>query len=465
MSGDRGRILVVDDEANAREALVTLLSDDGYETMAAADGLEALEVMTTFEPEVVLTDLKMPRLDGLGLLERGKKAHPCTAFVVMTAFGSIDTAIEAIKRGAENYVTKPLDFDALGALVARAMEKAKLAAEAAALRERLEKRFSMGEIIGDHPSMQRLMKTVAQVAASRASVLIQGESGTGKELIAAAIHQNSKRKDGPFVRLNCAALAETLLESELFGHERGAFTGAVSRREGRFKQADGGTLFLDEVSEIPLPLQVKLLRFLQEREFERVGGNETIRVDVRIVAASNRDLAKLVESGAFREDLFYRLNVIRLDVPPLRARRSDVPLLAMHFLRRFARENEREISGFTDEAMRALLAYPWPGNVRELENAIERAVVLCPGNEITPDLLPSTPAAGGERTGSAELGLMIPGLSMAEVERIVIERTLEAVGGSTAKAAEILGISRRKIQYRLREWAEGAAADPPEGDD
>ncbi len=464
MSRDRGRILIVDDEANAREALETLLSEEGYETATAADGLEALEVMSSFEPEVVLTDLKMPRLDGLGLLERGRKAAPRTAFVVMTAFGSIDTAIEAIKRGAENYVTKPLDFDALGALVARAMEKAKLASEAAALRERLEQRFSMGEIIGDHPSMQRLMKTVGQVAASRASVLIHGESGTGKELIAAAIHQNSKRKAGPFVRLNCAALAETLLESELFGHERGSFTGAQGRREGRFKQADGGTLFLDEVSEIPQPLQVKLLRFLQEREFERVGGNETIRVDVRIVAASNRDLASLVESGEFREDLFYRLNVIRLDVPPLRARKSDVPLLATHFLRRFARENDREIDGFTDEAMRALVTYPWPGNVRELENAIERAVVLCPGDRITPDLLPAVGAADAKK-GEGELGLMIPGLSMAEVERIVIERTLEAVSGSTAKAAEMLGISRRKIQYRLREWSDGTLGSESEEDD
>ncbi len=465
MGKDRGRILIVDDEANAREALETLLSEEGYETATAPDGRAALELLESFEPEVVLTDLKMPRLDGLGLLERGKKAAPRAAFVVMTAFGSIDTAIEAIKRGAENYVTKPRDFDALGALVARAMEKAKLAAEAAALRDRLEKRFSMGQIIGDHPSMQRLMKTVAQVAASRASVLILGESGTGKELIAAAIHQNSKRKDGPFVRLNCAALAETLLESELFGHERGSFTGAQNRREGRFKQADGGTLVLDEVSEIPQPLQVKLLRFLQEREFERVGGNETLRVDVRIVAASNRDLAAMVEAGTFREDLDYRLNVIRLDVPPLRARKSDVPLLAMHFLRRFVRENEREIDGFSDEAMRALLAYPWPGNVRELENAIERAVVLCAGDSITPDLLPALSASDADKRGGGELGLMIPGLSMAEVERIVIERTLEAVNGSTAKAAEMLGISRRKIQYRLREWGEGGAGSESEEDD
>ncbi len=462
MGRDRGRILIVDDEANAREALQTILAEEGYETAVAADGLEALERIEAFEPEVILTDLKMPRLDGLGLLERGKKLSPHTAFVVMTAFGSIDTAVEAIKRGAENYLTKPLDIDALGALVGRAMEKAKLSSEAATLRQRLEQRFSFGEIIGDHPAMQRLLKTVAQVAASRASVLIYGESGTGKELIAAAIHQNSKRKSGPFVRLNCAALAETLLESELFGHERGSFTGAVGRRDGRFKQADGGTLFLDEVSEIPMPLQVKLLRFLQDREFERVGGNETIRVDVRIVAATNRDLQSLVEAGTFREDLFYRLDVIRLDVPPLRARKSDVPLLAAHFLRRFARENERDIRGFTDEAMRALLAYPWPGNVREIENAIERAVVLAGEDEITPDLLPA--ANSDAARGNDELGLMIPGLTMGEIERIVIERTLAAVDGSTARAAESLGISRRKIQYRLKQWSGGGDGGDSEED-
>ncbi|MCA9604595.1 MAG: sigma-54-dependent Fis family transcriptional regulator, partial [Myxococcales bacterium] len=332
--------------------------------------------------------------------------------------------------------------------------KAKLSAEAAELRERLEERYSIGEIIGDHPSMQRLLKTMAQVANSRATVLIHGETGTGKELIAAALHQHSKRKNGPFVRLNCAALAESLLESELFGHERGSFTGATGRREGRFEQADGGTLFLDEVSEIPLSIQVKLLRFLQEREFERVGSNETVRVDVRVVAATNRDLTQLVEDGDFREDLFYRLNVISLEVPPLRRRSSDVPLLAMHFLRRFARDNDREILGFTPDAMRALVSHSWPGNVRELENAVERAVVLCHSTEIDAELLPGSSEGMRPKgkTGEA-LDLMFPGTTLAELERIAIEKTLAAVGGSTAKAAEILGVSRRKIQYRLKEWA------------
>ncbi len=446
-----GRVLVVDDEANARDALAELLSEDGYVTETAADGREALEKIERFGPDVVLTDLKMPHLDGLGLLNAAKRNYPHVAFIVMTAFGSIDTAVEAIRLGAETYLTKPLEMDAVSALVARGLEKSRLSAEAARLREQVGERLSFRGILGDHPSMQRLLKMVGQVARSRANVLISGESGTGKELIASAIHHNSKRKDGPFVRLNCASLAESLLESELFGHEKGSFTGALGRRRGRFEQADGGTLFLDEVSEIAPATQVKLLRFLQEREFERVGGNQTIQVDVRVVAATNRDLKQLVEAGEFRADLYYRLNVVQIDLPPLRARRSDIPMLAHHFLRKYARENESPVGGFTDAALRALMAYPWPGNVRELENAIERAVVLCEGTTIDVDLLP-TSTANGPNTAN-DLGLLIPGVSMAEVERIVIERTLDAVGGSTAKAAEILGISRRKIQYRLKEWS------------
>jgi DNA-binding NtrC family response regulator len=447
MTQEKGRVLVVDDEANARNALAELLRDEGYLTEVAADGQHALRVMDGFEPDVVLTDLKMPVMDGLKLLELGKQRSPHVAFVVMTAFGSIETAVEAIKRGAENYLTKPLDLDAVSALVMRAAEKAKLSREAVQLRERLDQRFSVGNILGEHPTMQRLVKTIVQVAASRATVLIHGESGTGKELIAAAIHQNSPRKDKPFVRLNCAALAESLLESELFGHEKGSFTGAMGRREGRFKQADGGTLFLDEISEIPMPMQVKLLRFLQERQFERVGGNETLTVDVRIVAATNRDLQERVKAGSFREDLYYRLNVVQLDVPPLRVRKSDIPTLAHHFLRRFAAENGREIRGFSDEALKSLLCYPWPGNVRELENAIERAVVMCPEDSIGSEYLPS-------RTGNAavEMGILVPGITLDELERMAILQALESASGSTAKAAEMLGISRRKIQYRLKEW-------------
>ncbi|MFI5306978.1 MAG: sigma-54-dependent transcriptional regulator [Polyangiales bacterium] len=457
----KGRVLVVDDEQNAREALVELLSEEGYEVDSAADGQRALDLIGELEPGVVVTDLKMPVLDGLGLLQRGKQIAPATAFVVMTAFGSIDTAVEAIKLGAENYLTKPIDVAALSALVARAMEKHALATETVRLRGLLEERLAFDNIVGNHPSMQRLFKLLAQVARSRATILIHGETGTGKELVAAAVHRHSPRREGPFVRLNCASLAETLLESELFGHEKGAFTGAIARRQGRFEQADGGTLFLDEVSEIPPPLQVKLLRFLQEKEFERVGGNQTLRVDVRIVAATNRELGELVKQGRFREDLFYRLNVVQIELPPLRARRSDIPLLAEHFMRVHAKANGFEIKRLTDGAVRALMAYPWPGNVRELENVMERAVVLTTSDTIDVEHLPAL-------TSSAQadsLQVLVPGVTLAELERAAILQALEAASGSTQRAADMLGISRRKVQYRLKEWGVQNRGDADEGTD
>lgn len=447
--GSNGRILVVDDEANARNALAELLEDAGYSVSTAGDGRTALLQMEQVDPDIVLTDLKMPGMDGLSLIEHGRPLSPHTTFIVMTAFATIETAVRAIKLGAESYLTKPLELEAVLAVVGRALERTQLSREAAQLRQRVDERFQLGSIIGEHPSMQRLMKNIAQVANSRATVLIHGETGTGKELIAAAIHQNSNRKDRPFIRLNCASLSETLLESELFGHERGSFTGAMGRREGRFKQADGGTLFLDEVSEIPASVQIKLLRFLQEREFERVGGNETLKVDVRVVAATNRNLKQRVDEGRFREDLYYRLKVVQLDVPPLRVRRSDIPLLAHEFLRKYAKENERPVKGLTDEALQHLMIYPWPGNVRELENAIERAVVMCDSDLIAREDLP-TSAHGDLQNGSVMA--LIPGITMAELERIAILRTLDAVDGSTARAAEILGISQRKIQYRVKEW-------------
>lgn len=452
----KGRVLVVDDEINAREALFELLSEEGYLVESAADGESALKLVAEFEPEVVLTDLKMPVLDGLGLLARGKELSPHTTFVVMTAFGSIETAVRAIKAGAENYLTKPLDLEELLALLSRALEKSRLYAETASLRAQLSRRLSFDNIIGDHPTMQRVFKLVQQVGRSRATVLIHGETGTGKELIAAAVHHHSPRVKGPFIRLNCAALAESLLESELFGHERGAFTGAVSRRVGRFEQARDGTLFLDEVSEIPLPTQVKLLRFLQERQFERVGGNETLTVDVRIVAATNRDLSQMVEDGTFREDLYYRLNVVQVDVPPLRSRRSDIPLLADYFLRKHAEENGLHVTRLSDDAIRAMLSYAWPGNVRELENALERAVVLSEGDTVTAEHLPSLASS----SHTDDLRLLLPGMTLAELERLAITQALEATHGDTQETAELLGISRRKVQYRLKEWGIVAANDP-----
>lgn len=466
MRESKGRILIVDDESNARAALSEILREEGYETETAADGFKALGKLGSFAPDLILTDLKMPGLDGIGLLEEACGASPTTVVVVMTAFGTIDSAVEAIKKGAENYLTKPLDPATLVAVVERAMEKARLRAETALLRERLRERNAFEHIVGEHPAMRELLNTVEQVAPSRSSVLIYGESGTGKELIAAALHKHSNRSAGPFVRLHCAALAESLLESELFGHERGAFTGAIGRREGRFKQADGGTLFLDEVSEIPLSTQVKLLRFLQEREFERVGGNETLKVDVRVIAATNVDLMEQVKRGAFREDLYYRLNVITLRIPPLRERKTDIPLLAHFFLRRYSEENGKSLRGFTDEALERLVNYPWPGNVRELEHAIERAVVLARGESVEAESLPAVVTHSGARAvhENGAVRVKIPGATIAELERIAILETLKAVAGSTSKAAKILGISPRKIQYKLHEYGR-AATKGGSGDD
>jgi len=373
----RGRILIIDDEANARAALSEILSEEGYATETAADGFKALGKLEDFAPDVILTDLKMPGLDGIAFMEKARAAAPGTVFVVMTAFGTISSAVEAVKKGAENYLTKPLEYEVLTAVVERAMEKATLLQETRQLRDRLRERNAFGHIISADPKTKDVLDLVSQIGPSKASVLITGESGTGKELIAEAIHAASQRAQKTLVRLHCAALAETLLESELFGHERGAFTGAVARREGRFKQADGGTLFLDEIGEIPTAVQVKLLRVLQEKSFERVGGNETLKVDVRIIAATNRDLKAEIKKGTFREDLFYRLNVVTIELPPLRDRRADIPALASFFLRRYAEENGKHIEGFSDAASAVLSSYSWPGNVRELENVVERAVVLC----------------------------------------------------------------------------------------
>jgi DNA-binding NtrC family response regulator len=369
----------------------------------------------------------------------------------MTAFGTISSAIEAMKKGAENYLLKPLDPEALGAIVERAMEKACLMQEAQRLRDRLRERNAFSHIVSSDPKMQAVLELVAQVGPSKASILICGESGTGKELIADAIHSASPRAKAPMVRLHCAALSEALLESELFGHERGAFTGAIARREGRFRQADGGTLFLDEIAEISPAVQVKLLRFLQERAFERVGGNETLKVDVRVIAATNRDLGAEIKKGTFREDLFYRLNVVTVELPPLRERRGDIPVLASFFLRRYSAENGKSIETLSNDALEALLQYHWPGNVRELENVVERAVVLCDGPCVEKRHLPPSVVPSDER----DTPPAIPGSTIADLERYAILKTLEACGGSTSKAATVLGVSPRKIQYKLHEYMQG----------
>jgi len=452
------RILVVDDEPNARTALAELLRDEGYAVEMAADGFKALPKLAEFAPDLLLTDLRMPGLSGIELMGKARELDPEIATVVMTAHGEVETAVAAMRQGAADYLTKPLVFDELKIIIDRALERRRLRREAGQLRERLSRKHRLDAAVGSSPVMQKVFDTVLQIAPSRATVLIEGESGTGKELIAAAIHEHSPRSSHPFVKLHCAALAETLLESELFGHEKGAFTGAMARRDGRFQQADAGTLFLDEIGEIAPGIQVKLLRFLQEREFERVGGNQTVKVDVRIVAATNRNLKQLVADGKFREDLYYRLNVVSIEMPPLRARPGDIPLLAMHFLRKYCAENGVQISGFTDDALAGLVRHRWPGNVRELENAVERAVVVCRSEQIRPqDLIPTL--SGGEPSG--DQFPTVPGASMADIERYAIRKTLEHVGGSTSKAAELLGISARTIQYRLREYM----GEPPGGGD
>jgi DNA-binding NtrC family response regulator len=442
----RGRVLVADDEASARMGLATLLRDAGFVVDQAEDGEKALESLQATVPDVLVTDLHMPGLDGIQLLEHAREAIPELIVVLVTAFADVDTAVRAMQLGAEHYLTKPVQFDELLVVIDRALERRHLEHETIELRTRLKERLSFDNIIGSSPAMQEVFDVIEQVARTKASVLITGESGTGKELVAQAIHQNSPRAKAPFVKLHCAALAETLLESELFGHEKGAFTGAVGRREGRFKQADGGTLFLDEIGEISPAIQVKLLRFLQERTFERVGGNETVKVDVRIITATNRDLNAEAAAGKFREDLFYRLNVVNIEMPPLRARPSDLLPLATFFLNRFAKENGKRIDGFANDAVERIGSYRWPGNVRELENIVERAVVLCDGSKLTAKHLPAGVGA------SSRSSVRVPGSTMDEIERHAILATLEACGGRTAQAAQMLDISVRKIQYKLHEY-------------
>jgi DNA-binding NtrC family response regulator len=386
-------------------------------------------------------------MDGIELIGKIRATDDPAAVIVMTAFGDITTAVNAMREGAVEYLTKPLNFDELLVVVDKVLASESMRRDVHQLRQRVRERVAPRNLIGSSPPMQRVFDIVDQVAPSRATVLITGESGTGKELVACAIHERSPRANGPFIKLHCAALAESLLESELFGHEKGAFTGAAVRKDGRFSLADGGTLFLDEIGEVSPAIQVKLLRFLQEREFERVGGTQTLRVDVRVIAATNRDLKAEVAAGRFREDLFYRLNVINIEMPTLRGRRSDIALLAQFFLERYTKDNDKVIDSIAPETVDLLVGYDWPGNVRELENAIERAVVLASGTTLEAKYLPPNVRPTGL------VGIpMIPGASLADIERYAILETLKATAGSTSKAADILGISPRTIQYRLHEY-------------
>lgn len=453
----KGRIVVVDDEANAADALETLLKEDGYEVACAHDGEAGLALAEAIDADVVLTDLRMPGMDGLELLASLKRSRPQTLVIVMTAYGTVKNAVRAMKHGAEDYLGKPLDVEELEVVVERAMEKKRLLEETRQLREQVAEKYRFENLVGESPGMLHAFKTVRQVAPSSASVLLLGESGAGKELFAQALHQASHRRGRPFVKVACAALPETLLESELFGHEKGSFTGAVHSRAGRFEAADGGTLFLDEIGDVSPSVQVKLLRFLEEREFERVGGNRTFKVDVRIVCATHRDLPEMIEKGSFRDDLYYRLNVIEIRIPALRERASDIPLLAHHFLHKYATRNEKKVQGFSDEALALLMSQAWPGNVRQLENAIERAVVFAEEPVLTPMHFRLLRADGPADDGGEGSTVRVPGSRLEAIEREAILKTLESVEGSTARAARILGISPRKIQYRIKEYHKDTA--------
>jgi two-component system response regulator HydG len=403
--------------------------------------------------DLILMDMRMIKVSGLEALTEIKAYNPAIPVIIMTAYSSVETAVGALKKGAYDYLTKPLDFDELRLAMKRAMEHSQLKEENRILRETLGTQFDRQNIIGRSDAMAVLLETVAQVAPSEAVVLISGESGTGKELIAGAIHFNSPRKEGPYVKMNCAAVAETLLESELFGHEKGAFTGAHRLKEGRFRQADGGSLFLDEVSEMSLAMQAKLLRVLQEKEFTRVGGEAVIHVDVRVIAATNKDLIQEVEAGRFREDLYYRLNVVPLTVPPLRDRKEDIPLLAQHFLKLFAEKDHKETEGITPHAMDRLLKYEWPGNVRELMNAIERAVVLTRVKYLDEQDLPLTVI--GDRAEAETLSPVkdIPDdLPLEAVERAFILKTLESTSGNKSETARRLGITRKTLHKKLKKY-------------
>ena len=444
-------ILIVDDDAAHRKMLTAVLSAEGYRVQEADDGDRACELVAQNRYDLVLMDLRMKRMDGDAAQKKMADINPDIPVVIMTAYGSVRSAVEALKAGADNYLTKPVDIDELKILVKKALQQRQLQAENRDLKEQLGKRFDLGSIIGSSPAMRKLIETLTLVAPSEATVLIQGESGTGKELVANAIHHNSPRKSNPFIKVNCAALPETLLESELFGHEKGAFTGAAGPRKGRFERADRGTLFLDEIGEMTPATQAKILRVLQEREFEPVGGSRSIRVDTRILSATNRNLEEEIAADRFREDLYYRLNVVTITVPPLRERLADIPLLAEHFLGHYAAKNHRTFKGIAPPAMDLLMRYAWPGNVRELENVIERAVIMTRGDRIEAEHFPST--IGDPENDPTQHAPMLPsGRSLKDVEKEMILQTLDDMDGNRTQTAKILGISRRTLQLKLKEY-------------
>jgi DNA-binding NtrC family response regulator len=445
---NQASLLLVDDDHTTLESLGSALKEEGFRIKLAASGEEAIRLLGEGPPDALVTDVMMGSVSGMQLLDYTMAHHPETAVVVVTGFATVESAVEAMRKGAYDYLTKPIDLDKLSLVIRKALEANQLLLENRRLRQELQKRFSFGQLTAKSATMQQVLERIERVAFTDVTVLIEGESGTGKELIASAIHYNSPPRDGPLVKVSCVSLAETLIESELFGHERGAFTGATSRRRGRFEQADGGTLFLDEVGDFPLSIQVKLLRVIQERAFERVGGEETLTVDVRLIAATNRDLEALIREGRFREDLFYRLNVVSIKVPPLRERPDDIPPLVHRFLEEFRDLHRTQAQSISPKALNALMAYNWPGNVRELRNCLESLVVLVQGSVIELSDIPEH-----IRSGSEHEKVAFPiGTSLREVEKTYVLRTLASLGGNKSATAEKLGIGLKTLYRRLEEY-------------
>jgi len=449
---DKPRILLVDDDKNTADGLKKILLQDGYDTGCTYTGNEALDLIEAEHFDIVITDMKLPDISGFSIIEKVKKENIDIAVVMITAFSSIQTAIDAMKKGADDYLTKPVNIEELELILKKILERRLLILQNKELKQKLKDKYNFSGIIGNTPEIQLIFKTITEIAPTAATVLIYGDTGTGKELIANAIHYSSDRKDKPFVALHCASLSEGVLESELFGHEKGAFTGAISQRRGRFELANGGSLFLDEVGEMSSHVQIKLLRVLETGKFERVGGEKTFESDVRIIAATNRDLEKEIKEGRFREDLYYRLNVINLKLPSLRERKGDIGLLIDNFLVKYSRKNKKDIKGITPQSAKLLDNYDWPGNIRELENTIERAVVMARNEYIEPSDLPSNINVNTKK--SRKETFRIPsGATMKEIEKKVIIETLQTTNGSKSKAAKILGISTRKIEYKIKEWS------------
>lgn len=444
------KILVADDDTAHAVMLKTLIRDWEYEVMTADDGDVAVEMVKEQSFDLVLMDLKMINMSGMEALARIHDYNPSLPVIIMTAYSSVNTAVKALKIGAYDYLTKPLDFDHLKMTIERLFEQIFLKAENQDLKERLEEKFLEHEIIGKSPAVNALLDTIQMVAPTEANVLVTGESGTGKELVASAIHNNSLRRLKPFIRINCAAITETLLESELFGHERGAFTGAEKSRKGKFQMADQGSILLDEIGEMNLPMQAKLLRVIQEKELSPVGSEKVIQTNVRIIASTNRDLKALSDEGRFRQDLYYRLNVVRIDIPPLRERTEDIPLLATHFLERFAKKNHRQLKGFSPDGMDAMIHQAWEGNVRELMNCVERAVVLARSDYVGPSDLGFAAADPQASQDAADLA----NVKLAQVEEQAIRATLLAADGNKSEAARRLGITRKTLLKKLKQYEE-----------